>query len=473
MPITVLLADDNLIVREGVRALLARDEAIDVVAVAGDYEELVARAVEHAPQVVVTDIRMPPTFQDEGIEGAREVRRRLPGTAVVILSQYDDPEYAIALLKDGAAGYAYLLKDRVADGDRLTTAIREVATGGSMLDPEIVAALVAPARAPGTLTAEQESLLEEVAAGRPVKAIAQSLGTTPEAVDDAIEDLFLTLAQDASAGRGEALKRLRQLHAAILQREEQGLTLSRLLPSGLAAKLKRDRASVERTERLTVTVLMSDVRGYTTISEHADPAALAEQLNEHRKVMNAAVLGEGGTVMQYIGDAVMAVFGAPDPLADHAAAAIRAARAMHLRQRELDATWAARGLAPFPLGIGLSTGLVAAAMLGSEERLEYTVVGDTVNISARLQDLARPGGTTVASGGTLRAAGVGAVGGDGGGPVWEGLREGRWKPLGDLTVKGRTAPVSAYALFTVPPPEGCGGEQTAANSTTTPAQEPS
>ncbi|HWU23937.1 MAG TPA: adenylate/guanylate cyclase domain-containing protein [Nocardioides sp.] len=465
MPITVLLADDNLIVREGVRALLARDTAIDVVAVAGDYDELVSRAVEHAPQVVVTDIRMPPTFQDEGIEGAREVRRRLPGTAVVILSQYDDPEYAIALLKDGAAGYAYLLKDRVADGDRLGSAIREVATGGSMLDPEIVAALVAPARSPGTLTTEQESLLEEVAEGRPVKAIAQSRRMTPEAVNDAIEDLFLTLAKDASAGRGEALKRLRQLHAAILQREEQGETLSRLLPSGLAAKLKRDRGAVARTERLTVTVLMSDVRGYTTISELADPTALAEQLNEHRKAMNAAVLGEGGTVMQYVGDAVMAVFGAPDPQADHAAAAMRAARAMHERQRELDIAWVARGLAPFPLGIGLSTGDVAAAMLGSEERLEYTVVGDTVNISARLQDLARPGGTTVASAETLRAAGVGTVGGDAGGS--------EWKALGERAVKGRAAPVSAFSLFTVPPPPRSGGEQTADISITTPAQEPS
>jgi len=465
MPITVLLADDNLIVREGVRALLARDEAIDVVAVAGDYDELVDRAVELAPQVVVTDIRMPPTFQDEGIEGAREVRRRLPGTAVVILSQYDDPEYAIALLKDGAAGYAYLLKDRVADGNRLAHAIREVATGGSMLDPEIVAALVAPARAPGSLTSEQEVLLEQVASGRPVKAIAQLRQVTPEAVNDAIEALFLALAKDASTGRSEALKRLRMLHTAILQREEQGETLSRLLPSGLAAKLRDDRSAIDRTERLTVTVLMSDVRGYSTISEHADPIALAEQLNEHRKVMNAAVLGEGGTVMSYIGDAVMAVFGAPNPQADHAAAAMRAARAMHDRQRTLDAEWTERGLAPFPLGIGLSTGEVAAAMLGSAERLEYTVVGDTVNISARLQDLARPGGTTVASAETLRAAGVTTVGGDAGGSVWE--------PLGERFVKGRSAPVSAYALFADPGADAAGGEETAAISTAPPAQEPS
>ena len=94
---------------------------------------------------------MPPSFQNEGIEAAKEVRKRHPGTGVVILSQYDDPEYAISLLSEGAAGYAYLLKDRVSDGNSLARAIREVATGGSMLDPEIVQALVAPARDDGEL----------------------------------------------------------------------------------------------------------------------------------------------------------------------------------------------------------------------------------------------------------------------------------------------------------------------------------
>ena len=112
---------------------------------AADYDELVQGADAMKPQVVVTDIRMPPSFQNEGIEAAKEVRKRHPGTGVVILSQYDDPEYAISLLSEGAAGYAYLLKDRVSDGNTLARAIREVATGGSMLDPEIVQALVAPA----------------------------------------------------------------------------------------------------------------------------------------------------------------------------------------------------------------------------------------------------------------------------------------------------------------------------------------
>ena len=218
-------------------------------------------ADEARPQVVVTDIRMPPSFQNEGIEAAKEVRKRHPGTGVVILSQYDDPEYAISLLSEGAAGYAYLLKDRVSDGNRLARAIREVATGGSMLDPEIVQALVAPVRVEGELTEEQEELLRQVAEGRPVKAIATSRGTTPEAVNDDIEQVFLDLARGASAGQEGALRRLRLLQKAIVEREEQGETLSRLLPGGVAERLRDDPDAIGRTERLDVTVLMSDVRG--------------------------------------------------------------------------------------------------------------------------------------------------------------------------------------------------------------------
>src|SRR6266566_8645412 len=132
--ITVLLADDNLIVREGVRALLGIEPDFEVVAVAADYDELIARAQEHVPHVLVTDIRMPPNFQSEGIDAAKQVRKRNPGTGVVILSQYDDPEYAVALLAEGSAGYGYLLKDRVAAGSQLVDAIRVVATGGTALD---------------------------------------------------------------------------------------------------------------------------------------------------------------------------------------------------------------------------------------------------------------------------------------------------------------------------------------------------
>jgi class 3 adenylate cyclase/FixJ family two-component response regulator len=395
--ITVFLADDNVIVREGVRALLALEPDFEVVGTAGDYDELVAGATAAEPQVLVTDIRMPPAFQSEGIDAAKELRKRHPGTGVVVLSQYDDPEYAVALLADGAAGYAYLLKDRIAEGDQLARAVREVATGGSVLDPKIVEALVNPVRGGGGLTADEETLLQEVAEGRPIKAIAATRHTTPAAVSEEVEQLFLTLSQGATAGSSGSLRRLRMLHQAIVDREEQGETLSRLLPGGLAEKLRREGRHIGETEELDVTVLMSDIRGYSAIAEHADPSKLALQLSEHRAEMNHAIIDRGGTVMQFIGDAVMASFGAPVAQDDHAQRALAAAIAMHERQGALNERWASGGLEPFGLGIGLSSGPVAAALLGSEERLEYTLVGDTVNLAQRLQDLARPAGRVVLS----------------------------------------------------------------------------
>src|SRR5215213_9238651 len=367
--ITVFLADDNLIVRAGVRALLNRNPDFDIVGEAADYDELLAGAEAAAPQVLVSDIRMPPTFNREGIEAAHALRKRHPGTGVVILSQYDDPEYAIQLLSEGQAGYAYLLKDRLAEGDQLADAIRAVASGGSALDPAIVDAMVRPVR--------------------------DEAGLSPE--DGDVERLFLQLAQGVSAGTEGALRRLRMLHQAIVDREEQGETLSRLLPGGLAEKVRREGRRIGETEEVEVTVLMSDIRGYSGIAEHAELAALARQLNEHRAEMNHAILGETGTVMQFVGDAVMAVFGAPVPSQDHPDRAVAAARAMHDRQEVVNARWAESGLSPFGLGIGLSTGRAAAALLGSEERLEYTLVGDTVNLSARLQQLAEAGETVLSA----------------------------------------------------------------------------
>ena len=164
--IRVVLADDNVIVREGVRALLSIAGDVEVVGVAGDYDELLAGAAEHVPQVVVTDIRMPPDFTDEGIRAARMVRKRSPGTGIVILSQYDEPEYAISLLSEGRPGYAYLLKDRVGDGDQLARAVREVSTGGSMLDPRIVDALTKPVSEAGGLNDVEERLLRDGGRGQ-------------------------------------------------------------------------------------------------------------------------------------------------------------------------------------------------------------------------------------------------------------------------------------------------------------------
>lgn len=428
--ITVFLADDNVIVREGVRALLALEPDLEVVGTADDYDSLLAGAEAAAPQVLVTDIRMPPSFQQEGIAAAKELRKRHPGTGVVVLSQYDDPDYAVSLLGDGAAGYAYLLKDRVGEGDQLARAVREVATGGSVLDPKIVEALVTPVTDDAGLTAADEELLHDVAAGKPIKAIAAANDTTAAAVAAAVEELFLKLSAGASSGTAGALRRLRMLHQAIVDREEQGEQLSRLLPGGLADMLRREGREIGETEELEVTVLMGDIRGYSTIAETTDPSALAVQLSEHRAEMNHAILAEGGTVMQFVGDAVMACFGAPVPVDDHADRAVSAATAMIVRQRALDARWRDDGRAAFGLGIGVSTGQVAAALLGSEERVEYTLVGDTVNLAQRLQDLARPAGRIVMNETTRRALRV----------VPECTE------LGEQTVKGRSAPVRAWVV---------------------------
>ena len=400
--ISIFLADDNLIVREGVRALLALEPDFEVVGTAADYDELVAGAGKLAPQVVVTDIRMPPAFQREGITAAHEIRKRHPGTGVVVLSQFDDPEYAISLLEEGAAGYAYLLKDRVAEGDQLAKAVRAVAAGGSVLDPSIVETMVHPVTDAGGLSDTEEELLRLVAEGRPIKAIAAALGTTASATADDVERLFLRLAQDASAGGQSSLRRLRMLHEAIVDREEQGETLSRLLPGGVADMVRRQGQQPGETVQLVVSVLMSDIRGYSTIAEHADPSALARQLHVHRGEMNRAIIAAGGTVMQFVGDAVMAVFGAPVPMEDHAERAVRAAAAMHAAQAAVNGRWRQEGLPEFGLGIGITTGEVAAALLGSDEHLEYTVVGDTVNLAQRIQQWAEPG-QSVVSEATYRA----------------------------------------------------------------------
>jgi len=431
--ISVLLADDSLIVREGLRALIATTEDLDVVGVAGDYAELVARADELAPHVIVTDIRMPPTFQREGIDGAQLVRKRHPGTGIVILSQFDDPEYAVALLSEGASGCAYLLKDGVAAGDQLARAIRTVSSGGSFLDPKIVEAMVRPL-SEADLSPAEEELLAWVAEGRPIKAIAIKRGTTGADVAASVEQLFFKLAKQATGGREAGLRNLRRLHQAIVDREEQGAMLSRLLPGGIADRLRQRGHATGEIQRLVVTILISDVRGYSAIAEVSDPSRLAEQLKEHRIVASDAVLAEHGTVMQFVGDSVMAVFGAPEPLADDADRALRTANAMHRAQLDLNRQWEAAGLPAFELGVGLSTGLVAAALIGSEERAEYSVVGDAVNLAQRLQQFASCG-ETVLSEATYAAL---------------GLRP-QAEQVGPTPVKGRKELVTAFRVPALPP----------------------
>ncbi|HEV2427324.1 MAG TPA: response regulator transcription factor, partial [Acidimicrobiales bacterium] len=142
MAIRVVLAEDNALLREGISRLIGEVEDFELVATAASLPDLIAAIEEHSPDVVVTDIRMPPTGTDEGIAAAGWLRANRPATGVVVLSQYTAPGYALALLEDGSAGRAYLLKERVAGPDELSSAIRAVADGGSVIDPQVVDELV-------------------------------------------------------------------------------------------------------------------------------------------------------------------------------------------------------------------------------------------------------------------------------------------------------------------------------------------
>jgi DNA-binding NarL/FixJ family response regulator len=196
--VRLILGEDSLIVREGLRQLLSRDPRLDVTAVVGDYDSLRVACDAKAPDVVVTDIRMPPTSTDEGIRLAMELRDTHPEMGVVVLSQYSDPRYALALLQRGSDRRAYLLKERVHNRAELTAAIHAVAAGGSMIDPKIVERLV-ETRAQveesplNELTDRERQVLSEIAQGKSNSAIAESLFLTKRAVEKHINAIFLKL----------------------------------------------------------------------------------------------------------------------------------------------------------------------------------------------------------------------------------------------------------------------------------------
>jgi len=193
-----VLADDHYLVREGVRRLLETDPEIEIAATCGDLESLLAAVEAERPDVVVTDIRMPPTSIDEGVQAAELLRSTHPAVGVVVLSQYAEPRYALALLEAGTARRAYLLKERVDDVRQLAGAIRAVAEGGSMIDPKIVEGLVAEkARAEASplngLTPRERDVLREMAEGKNNAAIAAALFLTERSVEKVIHSIFLKL----------------------------------------------------------------------------------------------------------------------------------------------------------------------------------------------------------------------------------------------------------------------------------------
>lgn len=206
--VRVVFAEDNYLVREGTAALLSASGEVDLVSVASTYDELMSAVDRDLPEAVLTDIRMPPTSTTEGIDAARKIRADHSDIGVVVLSQYAEEEYAYELLKDGAAGLGYLLKERVADLDELVRALNEVARGGSVLDPKVVEALVARkdrvAHSPlAQLTEREREVLGEMAQGKNNAAIAKTLFLTERAIEKHINSLFhkLGLTQETEVHR--------------------------------------------------------------------------------------------------------------------------------------------------------------------------------------------------------------------------------------------------------------------------------
>ncbi|CAN5364426.1 response regulator transcription factor [soil metagenome] len=208
MPVRVVFAEDNYLVREGTAALLGLRDDIELLVAVSGMDELLAAVEEHRPDAVLTDIRMPPTNTTEGIAAAKRIRRDHPEIGIVVLSQYAEEEYAYELLKDGAEGLGYLLKERVADVDELARALTEVSRGGSVLDPKVVEALVSRrsrlANSPLVeLTEREREVLSHMAQGKNNASIARSLFLSERAVEKHINALFhkLGLSEEVNVHR--------------------------------------------------------------------------------------------------------------------------------------------------------------------------------------------------------------------------------------------------------------------------------
>jgi class 3 adenylate cyclase/ActR/RegA family two-component response regulator len=431
MTIRVVLGDDNVLVREGVRALLSITDGIEVVGVAEDAPSLMAAASEHEPDVVVTDIKMPPNFQLEGIECAHEIRKLHPGTGVVVLSAHDDEAYALALLGGGESGLAYLLKDRLGQGDELARAIREVAKGGSMVDPTIASRLSGR----GEGDEEDHQILDLMAKGLGYAEMAEQLGTSQEAIDGRVTALFQRLAAEAGRGASHAVDQLKRLHSAVVESSTSVRTLRSYVPAQFAERLEAGGGAPIQQEEVEATILFSDIRGFSTMAEQLSAREVADILAKHLSGMAEVVLEHGGTIDKFAGDGVMAVFGAPDPQPDHPERALRCALAMQARQEQMNRETWTEGAPPLGIGIGVNTGTVVAGTFGGAGRLEYTVMGDAVNLAQRLQSEAAAGEILAAASTAKAAPGVAS------------------EPVGLKQVKGRKEAVETFRILIPEPPE--------------------
>lgn len=181
----VVIGEDQTLMREGLSLVLTR-AGFEIVAIAGDAEDVVRKTAAHRPDLLIADIRMPPTNTDDGLRAALEARRRLPGLPLLVLSQYLQRDYAVELLESGAEGVGYLLKQRIADVDRFVADLRRIVAGGTALDPEVVAAMVERRRTVedpvARMTERQRAVLELMAQGRSNAAIAEQLGVSEKAI---------------------------------------------------------------------------------------------------------------------------------------------------------------------------------------------------------------------------------------------------------------------------------------------------
>ena len=222
MTLRVVFAEDNYLVREGTAALLGSVKDIQLVASVSDLEQLLDAVEKHRPDVVLTDIRMPPTHSTEGIEAAKRIRAEHPDIGVLVLSQYAEEEYAYELLRNGAEGLGYLLKERIGDIEELVKALHDVARGGSVLDPRVVEGLVArkdreSQSALGQLTEREREVLGQMAQGKNNAAIAKTLFLTERAVEKHINSLFHKL------GLSEEPEIHRRVMAVLAFLREEGL----------------------------------------------------------------------------------------------------------------------------------------------------------------------------------------------------------------------------------------------------------
>ncbi|HET6707793.1 response regulator transcription factor [Amycolatopsis sp.] len=202
----VVIAEDSVLLRAGVQSLLS-DVGIETVAAVGNGDDLLVAVREHRPDLVIADVRMPPTFTDEGLRAALAARKEVPGLPVLVVSQYVEGSYAVDLIAEGTSGVGYLLKERVADVAEFLAAVRRVAGGGSAIDPDVVAQMLARNRNPlEQLTAREREVLGEMAQGLSNTAIAKNLVVTQGAVENHISNIFAKLGLEASRDQNRRIR---------------------------------------------------------------------------------------------------------------------------------------------------------------------------------------------------------------------------------------------------------------------------